>query len=479
MNSSTSTTKSILIILGILVQTLLSCGKGDSNTLTDSRDGKTYKTVKIGEQIWMAENLNIDLPGSKCYGNNPDNCKIYGRLYDWETAMKACPQGWYLPSNTDWAELVSYVESNNGNSNCISYSNCAGKYLKAKSGWNDDEGKSNNGIDSYGFAALPGGRGLPSGYFDDGAGYWWSASGYNSETSHHMSYNYDYLMPFGHGKDGLFSVRCVKETEAAKALNAAAEAEAEKAAQEAEAEKIAREVAVAEAAKIAEAIEKANGCAVSNAKLLERITDENGRLLRKFVYDKQNRIVKIVSKDYSTVEGEPVVWNADAVTITYETDDKITVETIITKQYARDEGSRSTKNFLRNGNKIIAGTDTSTINNESVNNDGYESVYNDGNLMRETEPNGVNDTEYSYDDKKSPFSNSKTPKWLLPYIGVSTNKNNILRQETSGGEISFSKTYEYQYDSDGFPTKEKEEVYVEGEEQTGIMHYKYCGGAKN
>jgi len=99
--------------------------------------------------------------------------------------------------------------------------------------------------------------------------------------------------------------------------------------------------------------------------------------------------------------------------------------------------------------------------------------------MRETEPNGVNDTEYSYDDKKSPFSNSKTPKWLLPYIGISTNKNNILRQYTSGGEISFSKTYEYQYDSDGFPTKEKEEVYVEGEEQTRITHYKYCGGAKN
>jgi len=244
----------------------------------------------------------------------------------------------------------------------------------------------------------------------------------------------------------------------------ASETEAAAATQEASQEP----VAVAEAAKIAEAIEKANGCAVSNAKLPERITDENGRLLRKFVYDKQNRIVKIVSKGYSTVEGKPVVWNADAVTITYETDDKITVETIITKQYAEDKGIRSTEKFLRNGNKItkITETDTSTTNYEA-------GTYNDGNLMKETD--GVNDTEYSYDDKKSPFSNCNTPKWFLPYIGVSANKNNVLKQYTSGGEISFSITNEYQYDSEEFPTKEKKETYVEGEESTEIRHYKYCG----
>ena len=79
-------------------------------TLTDTRDGKIYKTVKIGEQVWMAENLNYEAEGSRCYNDSTTYCKKYGRLYNWETAMKACPNGWHLPSEKELHELVYFVD---------------------------------------------------------------------------------------------------------------------------------------------------------------------------------------------------------------------------------------------------------------------------------------------------------------------------------------------------------------------------------
>jgi hypothetical protein len=77
---------------------------------TDPRDGRTYKTVKIGRQTWLAENLNYEAEGSKCYENDPDNCAKYSRLYNWETAMKACPKGWHLPTNKEWQTLINCVD---------------------------------------------------------------------------------------------------------------------------------------------------------------------------------------------------------------------------------------------------------------------------------------------------------------------------------------------------------------------------------
>ncbi len=107
-------------------------------TFTDSRDGQTYKTVKIGTQTWMAQNLNYQTKrGSWCYENSADSCKKYGRLYDWKTAKKACPAGYHLPSNEDWTTLIDYMGGQV----------TAGKKLKAKRGWNDN----GNGTDDYGF----------------------------------------------------------------------------------------------------------------------------------------------------------------------------------------------------------------------------------------------------------------------------------------------------------------------------------------
>jgi uncharacterized protein (TIGR02145 family) len=97
----------------------------------------------------MAENLNIDAESSQCYGNDPANCTKYGRMYDWETALTVCPSGWHLPTDAEWTELTTYVESDG---NC---SDCAGAKLKTNRGWADN----GEGTDNYGFSALPGGEG--------------------------------------------------------------------------------------------------------------------------------------------------------------------------------------------------------------------------------------------------------------------------------------------------------------------------------
>jgi len=90
-----------------------------SSLLVDPRDGQAYKILKIGDRWWMAENLNfITETGSMSYLNNPSYAEKFGRLYLWEAAMIACPEGWEIPSDDDWKALeveigLSQEEVNN------------------------------------------------------------------------------------------------------------------------------------------------------------------------------------------------------------------------------------------------------------------------------------------------------------------------------------------------------------------------------
>jgi len=172
-------------------------------SFTDTRDDKTYKTVKIGTQTWMAENLNYETGNSVCYFADPANCQKYGRLYDWKTAKKACPSGWHLPSNAEWQTLVDFAGGDK----------VAGKKLKAKSGWNNN----GSGTDNYGFAALPGGKGEDyNNNFEyvGSLGYWWSATESDADVVKCwiMIHDHESIDRFDLNKESEpVSVRCIKD----------------------------------------------------------------------------------------------------------------------------------------------------------------------------------------------------------------------------------------------------------------------------
>ena len=190
-------TRALLVAAGVVAAVAVVAGGGD---LTDPRDGQKYRTVKIGDIVWMAENLNYKPEISWCYGDDESNCKKYGRLYDWQSAKAACPSGWHLPSSGEWNKLIAATGG----------AKLAGKKLKAKSGWSEN----GNGTDDYGFSALPGGFRNDYGRFTYADyGYWWSAteSGGGKAYGRYMNYHNDYLLDYtGDVQNGL-SVRCVED----------------------------------------------------------------------------------------------------------------------------------------------------------------------------------------------------------------------------------------------------------------------------
>ena len=166
-------------------------------SLIDDRDGQVYKVVKIGDQVWMAQNLNFETGNSVCFGDADSNCVEYGRFYTWAEAMDSaavfstngegcghehecsptypvqgiCPEGWHLPTRDEWWILLRAVVDTSFRGNQLDTAgSMAGMVLKSTSGWNASEYggwyipcndsifcfvPSGNGTDEYGFTALP------------------------------------------------------------------------------------------------------------------------------------------------------------------------------------------------------------------------------------------------------------------------------------------------------------------------------------
>jgi uncharacterized protein (TIGR02145 family) len=205
--------------------------------LIDSRDGQKYKTVKIGEQWWMAENLNYAYlqptatldSSSFCYNHETAKCDEYGRLYMWSAAMDSvgmfsedgkgcgwhsdsalvdtvrgvCPEGWHLPSATEFmilAEAVGGMDS-------------AGLKLKSTSGWKKrSDGTSGNGTDAFGFKALAAGAMVKL----SGIGFEGLNMSMNFWTSTQKDRNFfidrdDYAVLYSNYEDFGYPVRCVKD----------------------------------------------------------------------------------------------------------------------------------------------------------------------------------------------------------------------------------------------------------------------------
>jgi len=197
--------------------------EGTNGTFTDSRDGYTYQTVQIGSQTWMAENLkylpSVVGPGTGsnseayCYvygyestdvdaAKATENYTTYGVLYNWTSALNACPVGWHLPSDAEWTQLTDYLGEN------------AGDKLKEAgiTHWADPNAGANN---ESGFTALPGGYRGSNGHFYSIRYYgsWWSSTEYDTDNAwrRYLNYGNSNVDRFYHYKSLGFSVRCLRD----------------------------------------------------------------------------------------------------------------------------------------------------------------------------------------------------------------------------------------------------------------------------
>ena len=185
--------------------------RGDDNTFIDPRDGQVYRIVTIGSQTWFAENLNYETgSGSWCYDDDPANCDVYGRLYTWDSAMTACPDGWHLPADEEWKQLEMYLGMSQSQADGTSWrGNDEGKKLKSVSGWI----YSGNGTDEVGFRALPGGYYYGAFYDLNYGGGWWSATtdGFTDAWYRYLYHDKDKISRMSSVKAGGFSVRCLRD----------------------------------------------------------------------------------------------------------------------------------------------------------------------------------------------------------------------------------------------------------------------------
>jgi uncharacterized protein (TIGR02145 family) len=214
-------------------------------SFTDSRDGNVYKTVTIGEQVWMAENLaylpSVVGPGTGStstahyyvYGYDgtdvatakaTSNYTTYGVLYNWPAALTVCPDGWHLPSDEEWTQLEEYLIANGYNYDGTTTRDKIAISLASATGWNSSTdtgaiGNTNTAYDAYrnksGFSALPGGYRYLNGAFNDIGiqSTWWSST--EDDTGYAwgrgLFYDYSYVRMYHSSKAYGFSVRCLRD----------------------------------------------------------------------------------------------------------------------------------------------------------------------------------------------------------------------------------------------------------------------------
>lgn len=182
--------KSLLMIIAILIIASYSVAQ-ETDAYTDLRDGKVYKTVTIGTQTWMAENLAFKTEND-CWAYNDDitNVETFGYLYSWEKAKVSCPNGWHLSTKIEWDTLTSFVGE-------------------------DEAADILSDTEEIGFFALPGGSRNSDGEFSriGTFGYWWTATEKNTENAWYVTMNADFSDVYSAYflKGGAYSVRCVKD----------------------------------------------------------------------------------------------------------------------------------------------------------------------------------------------------------------------------------------------------------------------------
>jgi len=150
-------------------------------------NAQNFKTVKIGNQVWMAENLNVAVTGSWYYNDDPNMGSKYGRLYTWEAAKKACPAGWHLPVENDWAQLIEYLGGEDK----------AGKQLRVGgiSGFNATFGGLTD-VGNYRLVDMYGTFWSASSYDTDHAWYIYITSSSNSVTKTYFSKRYGFSVRY-------------------------------------------------------------------------------------------------------------------------------------------------------------------------------------------------------------------------------------------------------------------------------------------